>query len=204
MQMNWQMENSGLPKAKQKAISLYLSDTNTMDKDAFYRLADIRKNIVEFVQSGSNLYICSSYTGNGKTSWAIKMLQTYFHHTAVGSYEHLRGMFVSVADLLLRLKDFNSPVSRTYKDNLETVDLVIWDDIALTTLSVYDYNQLYNIINNRTFAEKANIFTSNSTTYEGLVKLVGNKLASRIWNTSEIIELKGKDFRYNGTASTIE
>ena len=51
-QMKYQMDNSGLPKAKQKPISLYLTDDNSGDTDAFYRLADIRKNIVEFVEQG--------------------------------------------------------------------------------------------------------------------------------------------------------
>lgn len=194
-QMNWQMEHSGLPKAKQRPIALYLTDDNSGDKQAFHRLADIRKDIVDFVEQGKNLYICSKWTGNGKTSWAIKMLHTYFHHTAVGNYDNLKGMFVSTADLLLRLKDFNNPVSKTYKDNLENVDLVIWDDIALTNISQYDYTQFYNIIDKRILAEKSNIFTTNCTSVEELAELVGAKIASRIYYTSEIIELKGKDMR---------
>ena len=194
-QMNWQMEHSGLPKAKQKPIALYLTDDNSGDKQAFYRLADIRKNIVEFVESGKNLYICSNLTGNGKTSWAIKMLHTYFHYTAIGNYDNLKGMFVSTADLLLKLKDFNNPLPKSYKDNLESVDLVIWDDIALTNMSQYDYTQFYNIIDKRILAEKSNIFTTNCTDVKKLAELVGAKVASRIYYTSEVIELKGKDMR---------
>lgn len=194
-QMNWQMEHSGLPKAKQRPIALYLTDDNSGDKQAFHRLADIRKDIVDFVEQGKNLYICSKWTGNGKTSWAIKMLHTYFHHTAVGNYNNLKGMFVSTADLLLKLKDFNNPLPKSYKDNLENVDLVIWDDIALTNISQYDYTQFYNIIDKRILAEKSNIFTTNCTSVEELAELVGAKIASRIYYTSEIIELKGKDMR---------
>lgn len=194
-QMNYQMEHSGLPKAKQKPISLYLTDDNSGDEKAYNRLADIRKNIVDFVQSGKNLYICSKVTGNGKTSWAIKMLHTYFHYTAVGNYDNLKGMFVSTADLLLKLKDFNNPLSQTYKDNLENVDLVIWDDIALTNMSQYDYTQFYNIIDKRILAEKSNIFTTNCTDVKKLAELIGAKTASRIYYTSEVVELKGKDMR---------
>lgn len=194
-QMKYQMEHSGLPKAKQRPITLYLTDDNSGDKKAFYRLADIRKNIVDFVEQGKNLYICSKWTGNGKTSWAIKMLHTYFHHTAVGNYDNLKGMFVSTADLLLKLKDFNNPLPQSYKNNLENVDLVIWDDIALTNMSQYDYTQFYNIIDKRILAEKSNIFTTNCTSVEELAELVGAKIASRIYYTSEVIELKGKDMR---------
>ena len=194
-QMKYQMEHSGLPKAKQRPIALYLTDDNSGDEKAFYRLADIRKNIVDFVEQGKNLYICSKWTGNGKTSWAIKMLHTYFHHTAVGNYDNLKGMFVSTADLLLKLKDFNNPLPQSYKNNLENVDLVIWDDIALTNMSQYDYTQFYNIIDKRILAEKSNIFTTNCVDVDKLAELIGAKTASRIYYTSEIIELKGKDMR---------
>jgi DNA replication protein DnaC len=193
--MKWQMVHSGLPEAKQKPISLYLTDDNSGDKQAYYRLADIRKNIVEFVEQGKNLYICSNWTGNGKTSWAIKMLHTYFHHTAVGNYDNLKGMFVSTAELLLQLKDFNNPLPKSYIDKLKNVDLVVWDDIALTNMSQYDYNQFYSIIDKRILSEKSNIFTTNCTDVKKLSELVGAKVASRIYYTSEIIELKGKDMR---------
>lgn len=195
VQMKYQMDNSGLPKAKQQPIELFITDENKVDREAYKRLADIRHNIVEFVNNGNNLYLCSKYTGNGKTSWAVKMLQTYFHYTAEGNYENLKGMYISVADILLKLKDFNNPISNKYKENIENVDLVIWDDIALTSISNYDYSQLYNMINNRIFSNKSNIFTSNTTNINELSKLVGVKLASRIYNTSEIIELKGGDMR---------
>lgn len=192
-QMKWQMEHSGLPPAKQKVIDLWITDE--IDRSAFKRLSDIRKNIVDFVEQGKNLYICSNYTGNGKTSWAIKMLHTYFHYTAVGNYENLKGMFVSTTDLLLKLKDFNEPLSKTYKNALETVDVVIWDDIAVTGISLYDFTHLYSIIDKRILAEKSNIFTSNQPEYSSLEDLLGSRLASRIYHTSEIIELRGKDMR---------
>lgn len=195
VQMKYQFDNSGLPKAQYQPITLSIFEDNKVDKPAFKRLSNIRKNIVDFVDNHNNLYICSKNVGNGKTSWAIKMLQTYFHYTAEGNYENLKGMFVSTTDLLLKLKDFNNPLSKKYKDNLESVDLVIWDDIAVNGISQYDFTQLYNIINNRLLAKKSNIFTSNQTTLEGLTKIIGSRLASRIYNTSEIIEFKGGDLR---------
>ena len=195
LQMKYQFDNCGLPKSKYMPIELYINANNASDRDAFIRLSEIRKGIVDFVESGKNLFICSKFTGNGKTSWAIKMLQTYFHYTAIGNYENLKGMFISVSDLLLKLKDFNNPLPKSFKDNLENVDLVIWDDIAETGISQYDYTQLYNIINNRIFAEKSNIFTSNQTSLKGLEEVLGIRLTSRIWNTSEIIEFRGGDIR---------
>ena len=196
LQMNWQMENSGLYKSQQRLIELYINASNEIDRPAYTRLASIRKDIVEFVDNHRNLYICSINPGNGKTSWAIKLLQTYFHYTAQGNYENLKGMFVNTTDLLLRLKDFSNPLPSNYRYNLENVDLVVFDDIAtFGSMSNYDYTQLFSIINNRIAAEKSNIFTSNITTLPELEKILGARLASRIYNTSEIIELKGMDMR---------
>ena len=194
-QLKWQMDNSGLYKSQQKPITLYIDGANERDRKAFNRLSDIRNNITTFVDEGKNLYICSETPGNGKTSWAIKLLQTYFHYRAEGSYERLLGMFVSTTDLLLKLKDFNNPLPQKYKDNLENADLVIFDDIAVTGISQYDYTQLYNIINNRMAAEKSNIFTSNLVYCDDLEDILGSRLASRIYNSSERIKLEGADRR---------
>ena len=191
-ELKWQMDNSGLYPSQQKPIELYIDEFNTIDKKAYKRLADWRSHITECVDGHYNLYICSNEVGNGKTSWAIKMLQTYFHFRAKGNYEHLLGMFVNTTDLLLRFKDFNNPVSQKYKDDLENVDLVVFDDIAVTSsISQYDYTQLFNIINKRNMAQKSTIYTSNITTYEELEKLLGPRLATRIYDSSEVIELKG-------------
>ena len=191
-QMKWQFDNSGLPKAKYKPINLYASEE---DYPTFLELADIRENIVEFVETGHNLYLCSINPGTGKTSWAIKMLQTYFHYTAEGNLFNVKGMFVSVPDLLLKMKDFNNPLSNEYKENLRNCDLLILDDIAVTGLSQYDYLQLFTLIDNRMLAGKSIIFTSNNVTLKDLETSVGERLASRIWRTSRIAELKGGDMR---------
>lgn len=191
-QMKWQFDNSGLPKSKYMPISLYASK---VDYDAFVALADIRENIVDFVEQGKNLYICGATPGTGKTSWAIKMLQTYFHYVAEGNLFNVKGMFVSVPSLLLRLKDFEHPLSKEYKDNLQNTDLLILDDIAVTGLSQYDYLQLFTLIDSRVMSGKSIIFTSNNVSLKDLEASVGERLASRIWRTSEKIELKGGDMR---------
>lgn len=194
-QLKWQMDNSGLYPAQQKPIELFIDDNNREDRKSFITLSQIRKDIVEFVDNHRNLYICGKNAGNGKTSWAIRMLHTYFHYCAEGNYENLLGMFVNTTDLLLKLKDFNNPLSARYLYNLENVDLVVFDDVGITGLSQYDYTQFFNIINKRMMAEKSNIFTSNITTLEELEEMLGSRLASRIYTSSEIIELKGMDRR---------
>lgn len=190
--MKWQFDNSGLPKAKYKPIELIGSRENL---ETFKYLASVRKDIEQFVYDGRNLYICGSTPGTGKTSWAIKMLQTYFHYVAVGNYGVVKGMFVSTTELLIRLKDFQNPIPQEYKDNLRNADLVVWDDIAVTGMSPYDYNQLFMIIDKRILEGKSNIFTSNCADIEMLIKSLGERLASRVWKTSEVVEIRGGDWR---------
>lgn len=192
-EMLYLMQNSGLPKAKWHPIDLYASTKN--DKEMFQRLADIKRDIVDFVETGSNLYIASKYTGNGKTSWAMKLLFRYFDQIWAGNGFRTRGIFVHVPTLLLKLKDFKNPVSAEFKKNVEQCDLVIWDDIASTELSNYDYSQLLMFIDARILAEKSNIFTGNLIRETELKKVLGERLASRIFNTSQIVIFDGKDER---------
>lgn len=194
LEMSYLMENSGIPKSKQKPIDLYPSDE---DYDAFVRLAEIKQHIDEFVKDGRNLYITSAKTGNGKTSWAIKLLMKYFDKVWAGNGFNVRGYFIHIPSLLLNLKDFNNQNTdiNKIKKNLLTADLVVWDDIASTVVSNYDYSQLLMFIDTRCLNDKANIYTGNLNTKSALNKMLNDKLASRIWELSEIVELKGKDRR---------
>lgn len=189
--MKYLTDNSGIPINKQLPQTLI----SGIDLKKFQRLGDIKNDIVNFVESGNNLYICSSNTGNGKTSWALKLLLKYFDQIWAGNGFRVRGMFVNVPTLLLQLKNFNNPLSEEYKHNLMEADLIVWDELASTSISNYDYGNLLMFLDYRIFSDKANIFTSNAVSKEELEKNVGAKLASRIWNCSEVIEFKGKDRR---------
>lgn len=194
-EMKYLIDNSGIPKAKQYPIALKSCDE---DYEAFTTLANIKNNIYEYVLQGNNLYIASEYTGNGKTSWAIKILLKYFDEVWAGNGLRVRGLFVHVPTLLLQLKNFNNPISNEYKQNLLDADLIVWDEIATGTLTNYDYSNLIMFMENRLLTEKSNIFTSNCTDVQDLENIMGNKLSSRIWNTSDVLIFKGRDRRNNG------
>lgn len=190
-EMKYLMENSGLPKKKQKPIQL----DGSRDAKAFKTLAEIKDDIYNFVDNGESLYIFSEFTGNGKTSWAIKLLLKYFDTIWAGNGFRVRGMFVHVPTFLSKLKDFDNPLLKSYRDNLSNADVIIWDDIASTKLSDYDIQQLLIIIDARVSEGLSNIYTGNLTSHEALTKAVGDRLASRIWHTSTLVEFKGKDRR---------
>lgn len=191
-EMKYLMDNSGLPKVKQRPIILQPDDC---DYDTFCDLADVKTNIKELVDSGRNIYIGGDTTGNGKTSWAIKLLLKYFDEVWAGNGFRVRGMFVHVPTLLSKLKDFDNPLLKSYRDDLSKADLIVWDELAGTELSKYDYSQFLMYIESRIFNEKSNIFTGNLETIEQMKHALGDRLASRIWNTSDIYILKGKDKR---------
>lgn len=187
------LEKSGLPENKWYPVSLY---PENCDYQTFKRLADIKHDVSKFVQSGKNLYLYSDKTGNGKTSWAIKIMLRYFHEIWGGNGFRCRGLFIHVPTFLTKLKNFNIKDNsfEQIKENLPDVDLVIWDDIASTELSSYDNSQLLTYIDTRILSAKSNIFTGNVGNPE-ITKVLGLRLASRVWNNSELIELKGRDMR---------
>lgn len=189
-EMKYLMENSGLSKKRQHPIQL----DGSSDPQSFKVLADIKEDIVNFVNNGESLYIFSEYTGNGKTSWAIKLLLKYFDSIWAGNGFRIRGYFQHVPMLFNTLKDFNKNHD-ALKNTLETVDLVVWDDIASTKLSDYDIQQLLIIIDKRVADNLANIYTGNITSHVALKNAIGDRLASRIWHMSTLIEFKGKDRR---------
>lgn len=192
-EMKYLMDNSGLSKSRQ--ISPKLSPQSG-DYAVFNFLDEIRLDIVNFVNNGESLYIYSQYTGNGKTSWSIKLLLRYFDQIWSGNGFRVRGKFIYVPLFLDKIKEFENPTSlRLYKEQIVNADLVVWDDIASIKLSDYDRGQLLLIIDQRIADEKANIYTGNLVSHEELSKSLGDRLASRIWNLSTRVEIKSKDWR---------
>lgn len=195
IEMKFLMEHSNIPKNKQKPIPLTPFEC---DYGAFLRLSDIKDNIVGFVEDGKNLYITSSIVGNGKTSWALKLLMKYFEEVWDGNGFQVRGMIVHVPTFLTKCKDFKTtdPDFEEMKKQLLDVDLVVWDDIAGVAMSSYDYSQLLVCLDAREFKGLSNIFTGNITDRDKLVDALGAKMTSRVWNSNtEVIEFFGGERR---------
>lgn len=195
IEMKFLMDNSNIPKSKQKPLALYPSEC---DLGAFQRLAEIKDNIVDFVDNGRNLYITSRTVGNGKTSWALKLLMKYFEEVWEGNGLEPRGCIVHVPTFLLKCKDFKNTDEEfeKLKRLVLDVDLVVWDDIAGMTMSNYDYSQLLVCLDAREFKGLANIFTGNLTSREDLSNALGARITSRVWNSNtEVIEFFGGERR---------
>jgi len=182
---------------KQKIKEILRIDDDNRDLEAFTLLADIEKNINRFVNEGFNLYLHSSICGNGKTSWATRLVQAYFNQNWAKLDISCHVLFISTPSYLNALKR-NMSVRDEYamfiNQHIYDAELVVWDDIASKNGSEYDLDQLFNVLNRRLQSGKANIFTSNLKDEE-LYNALGPRLASRISRESINIELFGKDKR---------
>lgn len=193
-EVKYLIDSSNIPKGKQFKQELIPEEN---DIENFKFLKSIKDNIVEFVDNGESLYIYSDKFGNGKTTWAIKIMQKYFDDIWAGNGFTQRGLFIHVPSFLTKFKEIINKKDENFeifKKQILKVDLVIWDDIAAGKLSDYDYNNLLSYIDQRKLNGKSNIYTGNLDEEE-LVVAVGNRLKSRIWNDSNIVKLNGNDKR---------
>lgn len=198
--------DSSLLSPIQRIYKKLHTDADGTDVQEFTKLAQLEKVADKFVQQGTNLYIHSYTCGNGKTSWAIRFINSYINKIWSKSTLGCQALFVSVPTYLVELKKNISGYSEyaTFIDkNILEADLVVWDDIAAKGGTEFELTQLLNIINARMDAGKSNIFTSNCGKRE-LTNALGERLASRICNKSIDIELKGSDKRYLGLVSEEE
>ena len=194
-ELEYLLNTSNIPKSKQKFNMLI---PETCDIKSFEKLSVIRDEIKNFVINGKNIYIYSNICGNGKTTWAIKLMLQYFYECWAGNGFIKRGLFINVPTFLTKCKTVISKPDENFellKESLVDVDLVIFDDIASTKLSEYDYNILLTYVDQRTINNKSTIYTGNIFP-DKLNDYVGERLASRIANTSTYkIKLSGKDRR---------
>ena len=195
--LDYLYNQSLLSYEQRKKIGLRLDNNSLLDKPVFDRLRCVELDIVDFVNKGSNLYLWSHITGNGKTAWSIRLMQDYFNKIWPSSDLSCRALFINVPKFFLALKDNISEKSEyiaQIKSNVLKADLVVWDEVALKTLTPFEMENLLSLINNRIDLGKANVYTSNISPSE-LLNLVGDRLYSRIINKSEILEFREKDKR---------
>lgn len=185
-----------LSPTQRKHVPLRI-DSDGSDKEAFGLLKNIESNITQFVQSGSGLYMYSHISGNGKSSWALRLLQAYFNSIWYSSELTCRGLYINVPRFLLALKD-NISEKSTYiehiKKHILEADLVIWDEMGYKNVTPFESENLLNYINARIDAGKSNIYTSNLFPEE-LREKVGDRLFSRVVNLSTNIMFTGCDKR---------
>ena len=187
-------KQSNLPEALWDYKSLTCEDK---DYQAFKELQAKSDSILNFIEAGNNLYIYSENCGNGKTTWAIRLMYSYFDKIWHKSCFDCKALFVSVPKFLYNCKRSISQDVKGFEElcNLiSEVDLVIWDDIGEMKASDYEHQILFQYIDDRINAGKSNIYTSNKSR-EQLEDLIGARLTSRVYNYSTVIHFIEGDKR---------
>ena len=167
------------------------------DLQVYKKLQAKSDAILNFIKTGNNLYIYSENCGNGKTTWAIRLMYSYFDKIWHKSCFDCKALFVSVPKFLYNCKRSISQDIKGFEElcNLiSEVDLVIWDDIGEMKASDYEHQILFQYIDDRINSKKSNIYTSNKNKGQ-LEDVLGVRLASRIYNCSECIEFLEEDKR---------
>lgn len=175
---------------------LFIDEDGT-DRDEFIKLKSIESSIDDFVNNGNNLYLYSTTCGNGKTSWSIRLLQSYVDKLWFKSTIKPVALFINVPKFFISLKenfDKKSDYIAHIKQYVEECDLVIWDDVGTKVGTDFEREQFLNIIDSRVNLRKSNIYTSNIVPNQ-LQTLLGDRLHSRIVNLSTVIQLRGRDKR---------
>lgn len=167
------------------------------DLEAFNTLNDFKENIVTKVENGENLYIWGKNTGNGKTSWACKIMGHYFRKIAFKSGLENEGLYIYLPTFLDDLRNsYNNP-SPEFEEELEMVrycNLLIVDDIGSERLTDWVRERLVSIMHNRVSNGLSTIYTSNLSPEE-LTSEMGDRIASRVLGTAQIVEITGSDRR---------
>lgn len=193
------LNNSNIPKRYQGENKLQPSK---LDETTFSELNQIKLNINKFVADGSNLLIYSSHTGNGKTSWATKILLEYINKNGKVMFSNTcPGLFINVSNFLNKKKLAISDSSlldevHETEQKILNANLVIFDDLGVKDISPYEMNSLYYWIDERTSNLKSSIYTSNLTPIQ-LEAILDPRVYSRVINYSIIKEIKGGDSRWH-------
>ena len=167
------------------------------DLQVYKKLQAKSDAILNFIEEGNNLYIYSENCGNGKTTWAVRLMYSYFDKIWHKSCFDCKALFVSVPKFLYNCKRSISQDVKGFEElcnHISEVDLVIWDDIGEMKASDYEHQILFQYIDDRINSKKSNIYTSNKNK-EQLEDVLGVRLASRIYNCSECVEFLEEDKR---------
>lgn len=126
---------------------------NEKNKDFFEKVKQFADNFKEFNKLGMGLLLCGE-PGNGKTHLSASVLK------AVAAQEFSTS-FVIVADLLQKRKDSIKGSMGDYLKVLQSVDLLVFDDLGRNEMRDFDISFIFSVINSRYNNMKPTVITSN-------------------------------------------
>ena len=193
VKLNAIYSQSNIPKRYRYDIPL---TPQQFDREAFIKLKEWQTNILEHVEDGDFLLIYSPTTGNGKTSWATKILNYYIRKTVVKSKVDYDVVYANVSSFLEDIKnsfDNKDVAFEVFKESVRSCNLLVLDDLGAERPTEWVRERLYELINYRYNEGKATIFTSNFTP-DQIEERLGSRIGSRV-KFADQVEIKGVDRR---------
>lgn len=158
-------------------------------------------NIKTLVPEGKGLYLFGETPGTGKTTAACTVGNEYIIAKAFTARQQPQVLYVTTSKLLERLRKAMSSQDEDlpgYLQLIETVPLLIFDDIGAEKPSEWVRERFYNIVNDRNNEMLSTVFTSNLTLDELEVRL-GSRIRSRIEGMAIPVGFESaKDMRRRG------
>ena len=161
-----------------------------IDGQAYHILLNVANDILNFINKGNNLIICGDKPGSGKTFWATKIMQKYFYKMCTSNMNENLAIFSPEVELLHQIEKNRFNNDYEILENYENCNLLVIDDIGMFKKTDYQQQELFRLIDYRVIRSKTTIFTSNFVTKAQYTEALGDRLCSRIYETSLIIELK--------------
>lgn len=113
--------------------TIALKPENGEDLDAFTVLDNYKNDVLNMVDEGRGLYIWGKSTGNGKTSWACKIMSYFFRKIAFNTGLENEGLYIFLPTFLEDLRDNYDNKDPEFDEVLrmiKTCRLLIIDDIG--------------------------------------------------------------------------
>lgn len=185
---------SNIPKKYQYPVDLKVSPP---DKETYQYISEILKgDIISWVNKGRNLFLWGQAKGTGKTTVACQIASKFIREMASKTNLEPVVHFIKSARFLEEIRQqFNAPTIEFPErlKTIETVPLLIIDDIGAEKPSDWVKERLLNIIDERYSNNRSIIYTSNCSLSE-IMERLGDRIYDRI-KDSKALEFKSASFR---------
>lgn len=144
--------------------TIALKPENGEDLEAFTKLDNYKNDVLSMVDEGRGLYIWGKSTGNGKTSWACKIMSYFFRKIAFNTGLENEGLYIFLPTFLEDLRDNYDNKDPEFDEVLrmiKTCRLLIIDDIGAERVTDWVRERMVSIINTRVSNNLTTIYTSN-------------------------------------------
>ena len=132
--------------------TIALKPENGEDLEAFTTLDNYKNDVLSMVDEGRGLYIWGKSTGNGKTSWACKIMSYFFRKIAFNTGLENEGLYIFLPTFLEDLRDNYDNKDPEFDEILrmiKTCRLLIIDDIGSERVTDWVRERMVSIINTR-------------------------------------------------------